>query len=64
MHRYDMGARTPLMIHVKEKSLKAILRDGKAIHLSYEPQEIRDLILAQVDTLFYTKLLVVVEGIL
>lgn len=45
-----MGARTPLIIHVKEKSLKAILRDGKAIHLSYEPHEIRDLIISQVSS--------------
>jgi mediator of RNA polymerase II transcription subunit 17 len=43
-----MCGRTPLILHVKEKSLKAILKDGKAIHLSYEPQELRDLIFAQV----------------
>ncbi len=45
---YDMTTRTPLIIHVKEKSLKCILKDGKAIHLSYEPQELRDIILSQV----------------
>jgi mediator of RNA polymerase II transcription subunit 17 len=45
---YDMTARTPLVIHVKEKSLKCILKDGKAIHLSYEPQELRDIILSQI----------------
>lgn len=49
---YDATTRTPLIIHVKEKSLKCILKDGKAIHLSYEPQELRDVILSQVRTQF------------
>jgi len=50
---YDMTTRTPLIIHVKEKSLKCILKDGKAIHLSYEPQELRDIILSQVMVFTY-----------
>ncbi|CAL8111497.1 unnamed protein product [Orchesella dallaii] len=45
---YDMCARTQLVIHIKEKSLKAILKDGKAINLSYEPQELKDLLLCQI----------------
>lgn len=46
--RYDMCARTQLVLHIKEKSMKAILKDGKAINLSYEAQELRDLLLCQV----------------
>lgn len=49
---YDMTARTPLVIHVKEKCLKCILKDGKAINLSFEPQELRDLVLSQVITAY------------
>jgi len=43
-----MCARTQLVLHIKEKSLKAILKDGKAINLSYEAQELRDLLLCQI----------------
>ncbi|KAH1026766.1 mediator of RNA polymerase II transcription subunit 17 isoform X1 [Dendroctonus ponderosae] len=43
-HGYDAVCRTPLVIHVGEKSLKCICRDGKVMNLSYEPQEFRDLI--------------------
>lgn len=43
-HGYDAVCRTPLVIHVGEKSLKCICRDGKVMHMSYEPQELRDLI--------------------
>lgn len=46
---YDQLCRTSLMIHVKERSLKCISRDGKVMHLSYEPQELRDLILCQIN---------------
>lgn len=45
---YDTIWRTSLVIHVKERSLKAICRDGRVMHLSYEPQELRDLILTQI----------------
>ena len=50
---YDMTTRTPLILHIKEKSLKCILKDGKAIHLTYEPQELRDIILSQVKLYIY-----------
>lgn len=45
---YDTICRTSLVIHVKERSLKAICRDGRVMFLSYEPQELRDLILTQI----------------
>lgn len=45
---YDSVCRTSLVIHVKERSLKAICRDGRVMHMSYEPQELRDLILCQI----------------
>lgn len=47
-HGYDTICRTSLVIHVKERSLKAICRDGRVMHMSYEPQELRDLILTQI----------------
>lgn len=47
-HGYDTITRTSLVIHVKERSLKAICRDGRVMHMSYEPQELRDLILQQI----------------
>lgn len=40
--------RTPLVIHVEEKSLKAICRDGRTMALSYEAQELRYLLMCQV----------------
>lgn len=46
--RYDAACRTSLVIHVKERSLKCICRDGRVMHMSYEPQELRDLILCQI----------------
>lgn len=46
---YDTVCRTPLLIHVMERSLKCICRDGRVMHLSYEPQELRDLILYQIN---------------
>lgn len=46
---YDTIWRTSLLIHVKERSLKCISRDGCIMHLSYEPQELRDLILCQIN---------------
>lgn len=48
-HGYDIIWRTSVVIHVKERSLKCICRDGKVMHLSYEPQELRDLILCQIN---------------
>lgn len=46
---YDIIWRTSIVVHVKERSLKCICRDGKVMHLSYEPQELRDLILCQIN---------------
>lgn len=46
---YDTLCRTPLLIHVKERSLKCISRDGRVMLMSYEPQELRDLILCQIN---------------
>ena len=47
-HGYETLSRTSLVVHVFEKSIKVICRDGKVMHVSYEPQELRDLILSQV----------------
>lgn len=49
-HGYDTIYRTSLMIHVYERSLKVICRDGRVMYLSYEPQELRDLILCQINS--------------
>lgn len=46
---YDTVNRTSLLIHVKERSLKCISRDGCVMYLSYEPQELRDLIFCQIN---------------
>lgn len=48
-HGYDTVCRTSLLIHVKERSLMCIGRDGRVMHMSYEPQELRDLILCQIN---------------
>lgn len=45
---YDAVCRTSLVVHVGEKTLKCICRDGKVRHLSYELQELRDLIYCQI----------------
>ena len=47
-HGYDFSGRTSLIIHVKERSLKCVCRDGRVMVMSYEPQELRDLILCQI----------------
>uniref|UniRef100_A0A0A9WMF7 Mediator of RNA polymerase II transcription subunit 17 n=1 Tax=Lygus hesperus TaxID=30085 RepID=A0A0A9WMF7_LYGHE len=47
-HGYDTTCRTSLVIQVGEKSLKCVCRDGKVMHMSYEPQELRDLIYCQI----------------
>lgn len=48
-HGYDTVCRTSLVVHVGERSLKCVCRDGRVMHMSYEPQELRDLIFCQVD---------------
>ncbi|XP_022906270.1 mediator of RNA polymerase II transcription subunit 17 [Onthophagus taurus] len=48
-HGYDVVYRTPLVIHIAEKTLKCICRDGKVMHMSYEPQELRDLIFCHIN---------------
>ncbi|XP_014244593.1 mediator of RNA polymerase II transcription subunit 17 [Cimex lectularius] len=45
---YDTICRTSLVIQVNEKSLKCVCRDGRVIHMSYETQELRDLIYCQI----------------
>lgn len=50
-HGYDSVYRTSLVVHVGEKSLKCVCRDGRVMHMSYEPQELRDLIFLQVSQL-------------
>ncbi|KAK8777259.1 hypothetical protein V5799_029394 [Amblyomma americanum] len=45
---YETICRTPLVVHVEEQRLRAICRDGRVIQLSYEPQELRYLLMAQV----------------
>ncbi|XP_075554415.1 mediator complex subunit 17 isoform X2 [Dermacentor variabilis] len=45
---YETMCRTPLVIHVEEQRLQAVCRDGRVIQLSYEPQELRFLLMAQV----------------
>lgn len=45
---YESLCRTPLVIHIGTKTLKAICRDGRVINMSYESQELRYLLLNQV----------------
>lgn len=45
---YETLSRTPLVIHVGATTLKAVSRDGRVFHMSYESQELRYLILSQV----------------
>ena len=47
-HGYDTIHRTSLVVHVGEKSLKCVCRYGRVMHMSYEPQELRDMIFCQV----------------
>lgn len=51
-HGYDTLQRTALVVHVGEKTLKCVCRDGRVLQMSYEPQELRDLILCQVKSNF------------
>lgn len=48
-HGYDAVCRTPLIIHIGDKNLKCICRDGKVMYMSYEPQELRDLIFCHIN---------------
>ena len=45
---YESLNRTPLVVHVKVKSLIVISRDGRKYNLSYEPEELRHLILSHI----------------
>ncbi|XP_050738195.1 mediator of RNA polymerase II transcription subunit 17-like [Eriocheir sinensis] len=45
---YDTALRTKLVIHIFERTLKCICRDGKIMTMSFEPQELRNLILCQI----------------
>lgn len=45
---YETICRTPLVVHVEEQRVRAVCRDGRVIQLSYEPQELRCLLMAQV----------------
>ena len=45
---FDSVIRTTLVIHVYEKTLKCVCRDGKVMTMSFEPQELRNLILCQI----------------
>ncbi|KAJ1519309.1 hypothetical protein ONE63_004608 [Megalurothrips usitatus] len=47
-HGYDTICRTLLVIHVGKKSLKCICRDGSVMNMSYEIQELRDLLICQI----------------
>jgi len=47
-HGYETICRTALVVHVGHKTLKAICREGRVVHMSYEPQELRDLILCKI----------------
>lgn len=45
---YDTILRTQLVIHVGEKQLTVVCKDGRVLHFSHEPQELRDFILCQI----------------
>ncbi|KAK6635996.1 Mediator of RNA polymerase II transcription subunit 17 [Polyplax serrata] len=47
-HGYDTVCRTSLVVHIGEKTLKCVCRDGRVMHMSYEPQELRDLLYCQI----------------
>lgn len=49
-HGYDTVCRTSLVVHIAEKALKCVCRDGRVMHMSYEPQELRDLLYCQVSS--------------
>lgn len=39
------GCRTSVMLHIETKTVKAIMRDGRVLNLSFESQELRHLLL-------------------
>jgi len=45
---YDAIISTKLVIHVGEKEITVICKDGRVLHFSHEPQELRDFILCQI----------------
>jgi mediator of RNA polymerase II transcription subunit 17 len=45
---YDTIQRTQLVIHVYAKTLTFVCKDGRVLHFSHEPQELRDFILCQI----------------
>ena len=45
---YDTMLRTQLVIHVEEKQLTVVCKDGRVLKFSHEPQEFRDFILCQI----------------
>ncbi|XP_027226461.2 mediator of RNA polymerase II transcription subunit 17 [Penaeus vannamei] len=45
---YDSVVRTKLVFHIYERTLKCICRDGKIMTMSFEPQELRNLVLCQI----------------
>lgn len=47
-HGYDTVCRTSLVVHIGQRSFKCVCRDGRVMLMSYEPQELRDLIYCQV----------------
>ncbi|XP_011500223.1 PREDICTED: mediator of RNA polymerase II transcription subunit 17 [Ceratosolen solmsi marchali] len=47
-HGYDQLIRTSMILHVSEKSLRCVCKDGRVMYMSYEPQELRDLIFCQI----------------
>lgn len=47
-HGYDQLLQTSMILHVSEKTLKCVCKDGRVMHMSYEPQELRDWIFCQV----------------
>ena len=45
---YDTILRTQMVIHVREKQLRVVCKDGRVLNFSHEPQELRDFILCQI----------------
>ncbi|KAF2358449.1 Mediator complex subunit Med17 [Trinorchestia longiramus] len=45
---YDSVIRTTLVVHVYERSLRCVCRDGRVMTLSFEPQELLNLLRCQV----------------
>lgn len=62
-HGYDTVYRTSLVVHIGEKSLKCVCRDGRVMHMSYEPQELRDLIFCQVIYIYIFYIFIFIEYI-